>query len=196
MRGCGSAGSLVARPLLPLSSLRRLRLGLHFCSHLQTNQRLNPVFIFPRVRIPLRLTGAVGATLTTWGLIPDTGMAPLGGRFLLVTDAQENGCGRAEKGVRTESGSGSVRSTLIDLPCSLLGRSERVRPAPKLVLWWAVPGRTTSSPSARQPSAFLSGRRGCPPDAPLLEPPGLSRPLVLDWPLPPHCHRGLWAQNC
>lgn len=35
------------------------------------------------------LTGAVGATLTTCGGIPETGTAPLGGRFLLVTDAQE-----------------------------------------------------------------------------------------------------------
>lgn len=39
-------------------------------------------------------TGAAGATLTTWGGIPETGTAPLGGRFLLVTDAQENGCNR------------------------------------------------------------------------------------------------------
>lgn len=37
-------------------------------------------------------TGAAGATLTTWGGIPETGTAPLWGRFLLVTDAQENGC--------------------------------------------------------------------------------------------------------
>lgn len=41
-------------------------------------------------------TGAVGVTLTTCGEIPETGTAPLGGRFLLVTDAQENGCGKTE----------------------------------------------------------------------------------------------------
>lgn len=35
----------------------------------------------------------MGVTLTTCGEIPETGTAPLGGRFLLVTDAQENGCG-------------------------------------------------------------------------------------------------------
>lgn len=36
-------------------------------------------------------TGAVGVALMTCG-IPETGAATLGGRFLLVTDAQENGC--------------------------------------------------------------------------------------------------------
>lgn len=30
--------------------------------------------------------------MTTCGGIPETGTAPLGGRFLLVTNAQENGC--------------------------------------------------------------------------------------------------------
>lgn len=45
-----------------------------------------------RNRYP-QLTGAVGVTLTTCGGIPETGTAPLGGRFLLVTDAQENDCG-------------------------------------------------------------------------------------------------------
>lgn len=43
------------------------------------------------------LTGAVGVTLTTWGGIPETGTAPLGGRFLLVTNAQENGCKTKER---------------------------------------------------------------------------------------------------
>ena len=37
-------------------------------------------------------TAAAGVALTTCGGIPVTGTAPLGGRFLLVTDAQENGC--------------------------------------------------------------------------------------------------------
>lgn len=37
-------------------------------------------------------TGAVGVALMTCGGIPETGAATLGGRFLLVTDAQENGC--------------------------------------------------------------------------------------------------------
>lgn len=41
-------------------------------------------------------TGAVGVALTTWGGIPETGTAPLGGRFLLVTEAQENGCGTSQ----------------------------------------------------------------------------------------------------
>lgn len=43
------------------------------------------------VNINVEPTGAAVATLTTWGGIPEMGMAPLGGRFLLVTDAQENG---------------------------------------------------------------------------------------------------------
>lgn len=42
-------------------------------------------------------TGAVGGALTTCGGIPETGTAPLGGRFLLVTDAHENGCGMTTK---------------------------------------------------------------------------------------------------
>ena len=36
--------------------------------------------------------------MTTCGGIPETGTAPLGGRFLLVTDAQENGWERTQKG--------------------------------------------------------------------------------------------------
>lgn len=35
--------------------------------------------------------------MTTWGGIPETGTAPLGGRFLLVTNAQENGCKTKER---------------------------------------------------------------------------------------------------
>lgn len=37
-------------------------------------------------------TCAEGVALTTCGGIPETGTAPLGGRFLLVTEAHENGC--------------------------------------------------------------------------------------------------------
>lgn len=160
-----------------------------------TNRGLNLVFIFyVRTLLEyLRLTGAAGATLTTCGLIPDTAMAPLGGRFLLVTDAQENGCGRAEKGVRVAVWSRSVFSAFLDVLCFLPGRSERARPAPKPVLWWALRGWTASSPSARRQSAFLSGCRG---PSPPQEPPGPSPPPALDWPPPPHRHRGRWAQNC
>lgn len=56
-----------------------------------------------------KLTGAVGVTLTTCGGIPETGTAPLGGRFLLVTDAQENDCGGRKHTLNDQSNRKSPR---------------------------------------------------------------------------------------
>lgn len=56
-----------------------------------------------------QLTGAAGVALTTCGGIPEAGTVPLGGRFLLVTDAQENDCGGRKHTLNDPSNRKSAR---------------------------------------------------------------------------------------
>lgn len=154
----------------------------------------------------------MGVTLTTCGGIPETGTAPLGGRFLLVTNAQENGCRKTEHrrnftlwpnscfhstaaAIFPQLSSSSECS---DLPCFLLERRERVRRAQRQVLslvWWLQ-------------GFSLCGLRLCVhlfvtpassrTSAPLQQPPPPFRPLALALDsllaLPPR-HQELLAQN-